>query len=204
SLLATQLVLRLCMAFSVELPLRLLFEEPTVAGQARAIEEALKGEAGVTAPPPLLPLEDRSRLPLSFAQQRLWFLDQLEPSSTAFNMPTGLRLLGKLNVAALERSFTEVVRRHETLRTRFDSVAGTPVQVLMPAEPVHLPVVDLRAIAVEERGAVVRQIAVEEGQRVFDLRRGGVVRQTRVRVGGEERVARFYVGPNGRRASSGE
>ena len=81
---------------------------------------------------------------LSFAQQRLWFLDQLEPGSTAYNMPTGLRLLGALNVAALERSFTEVVRRHEVLRTRIESVAGSPLQVIEAAEAVHLPVVDLR------------------------------------------------------------
>ena len=80
SLLATQLISRLRTAFSLELPLRLLFEVPTVAGQARAIEEALKGGAEVTAPP-LLPLAERGRLPLSFAQQRLWFLDQLEPGT---------------------------------------------------------------------------------------------------------------------------
>src|ERR1051326_8687393 len=190
SLLATQLVSRLRTAFSLELPLRLLFEFPTVAGQARAIEEVLKGEARVTAPP-LLPLSNRSRLPLSFAQQRLWFLDQLEPGSTAYNIPTGLRLVGQLNVDALERSFTEVVRRHEVLRTRIESVAGTPVQVLMPAEPVHLPVVDLRAIAVDERADVVRQMALEEGQRVFDLSRGGLLRQTLLRLGAEEHVLLF-------------
>src|SRR5689334_18531349 len=130
-------------------------------------------------------------VPLSFAQQRLWFLDQLEPGSTAYNMPTGLRLLGKLNVTALERSFTEVMRRHEVLRTRFESVAGTPVQVLMPAEPVHLPVVDLRAIAVGERAAIVRQMAVEEAQRVFDLSRGGLLRQTLLRLEAEEHVLLF-------------
>jgi amino acid adenylation domain-containing protein len=128
---------------------------------------------------------------LSFAQQRLWFLDLLEPGSTAYNMPTGLRLLGKLNVAALERSFTEVVRRHEVLRTRIESVAGTPVQVVMPAEPVHLPVVDLGKIAVDQREIVVRQMAVEEGQRVFDLSRGGLLRQALLRLGAEEHVLLF-------------
>src|SRR6185369_443799 len=103
SLLATQLISRLRAAFSLELPLRLLFDVPTVAGQARAIEEALKGEAGVTAPP-VLRVADRTRLPLSFAQKRLWFQDQFEPGSTAYNMPTALRLTGELSVKALEQS----------------------------------------------------------------------------------------------------
>src|SRR6185369_8772719 len=129
--------------------------------------------------------------PLSFAQQRLWFLDQLDPGSTAYNMPTGLRLLGKLNVAALERSFTEVVRRHAVLRTRIESVAGTPMQVVMPAEAVDLPVLDLRLIAEEERADVVRQIAVEEGQRLFDLSQGELLRQTLLRVNEEEHVLLF-------------
>ena len=125
---------------------------------------------------------------LSFAQQRLWFLNLLEPGSTAYNMPTGLRLLGNLDVAALERSFTEVVRRHEVLRTRIESVDGTPVQVVMPAEAVDLPLVDLRAIADEERAAFVRRMAVEEGQRVFDLSQGRLLRHTLLRLGAEEHV----------------
>src|SRR5262249_56635623 len=96
---------------------RLLFEFPTVASQARAIEEALKGEAGVTAPPLLL-LADRSRLPLSFAQQRLWFLDQMEPGTATYNIPIGIRLGGQLDVTALERSISEVGRRQRDVRPR--------------------------------------------------------------------------------------
>src|ERR1043165_1381058 len=125
---------------------------------------------------------------LSFAQQRLWFLNLLEPGSTAYNMPTGLRLLGNLDVAALERSFTEVVRRHEVLCTRIESVDGTPVQGVMPAEAADLPLVDLRAIADVERAAVVMRMAVEEGQRVFDLSQGRLLRHTLLRLGAEEHV----------------
>src|ERR1051326_74800 len=125
---------------------------------------------------------------LSFAQQRLWFLNLLEPGSTAYNMPTGLRLLGNLDGAALEPSFTEVVGRHEVLRTRIESVDGTPVQVVMPAEAVDLSLVDLRAIADEERAAFVRRMAVEEGQRVFDLSQGRLLRHTLLRLGAEEHV----------------
>src|SRR5215813_4198786 len=80
---------------------------------------------------------------LSFAQQRLWFLDQLEPGSTAYNMPTGLRLPGKLNVEALERSISEVVRRHDVLRTTFVTSNGEPVQVIAPAQQVRLSILDL-------------------------------------------------------------
>src|ERR1041384_3911760 len=109
---------------------------------------------------------------LSFAQQRLWFLNLLEPGSTAYNMPTGLRLLGNLDVAALERSFTEVVRRHEVLRTRIESVDGTPVQVVMPPEAVDLPLVARRAIPDKDRAAFFRERAVEKGRRFFNLGRG--------------------------------
>src|ERR1043166_8673785 len=168
SLLATQLVSRLRAAFSVELPLRLLFEFPTVAGQARAIEEALRGEAGVTAPP-ILAFEDRSRLPLSFAQQRLWFLDQLEPGTSTYNIPAAMRLRGSLDVAALERSISEVVRRHEVLRTTFVSVDGEPVQVIAPAQPVRMPVLDLSELSEAECEQAIEHHAAEEAHRPFAL-----------------------------------
>jgi acyl carrier protein len=129
SLLATQVMSRVREVFGVEVPLRSLFEQPTVAALAAKIEAALRGERGVVAPP-LVRVSRERELPLSFAQQRLWFLDQLEPGSAFYNVPTAVRLQGELNVEALERTLTEIVRRHEVLRTVFQSVNGDAVQVI--------------------------------------------------------------------------
>ena len=190
SLLATQLISRLRTAFSLELPLRLLFDAPTVAGQARAIEEALKGGAEVTAPP-LLALAERSRLPLSFAQQRLWFLDQLEPGTATYNIPIGIRLSGRLDVEALERSISEVVRRHETLRTRFVEEEGTAQQVIELAQAVVLPVIELSGLAAAEQEVEVQRLATLESRQAFDLAHGPLWRGQLLRLGAEEQVLLF-------------
>jgi len=119
SLLATQLVSRVRSAFGVELPLRALFEHPTVAGLAEEIENASR--LGGAAPPPLVRVDRGTNLPLSFAQQRLWFLHQLDSESPAYNMSLSLLLEGPLEVATLELALSAVVRRHEALRTRSQS-----------------------------------------------------------------------------------
>ena len=116
SLLATQLMSRVREAFGVELPLRELFARPTVAGLAEQVEAEVRGGVRVTVTP-LVPVSREQELPLSHAQQRLWFLDQLEPGRVTYNIPEAVRLQGPLDVAALERTLNEVVRRHEVLRT---------------------------------------------------------------------------------------
>src|ERR1044072_8925048 len=129
---ASQVMSRLREAFGVEVRLRELFERPTVKELAQSIERELGQGGGVSAPP----IERREReeeLPLSFAQQRLWFIDQLEPGNTVYNVPVAVRLQGSLNRAALEQTFSEVIRRHEVLRTRFDTVGGQAVQVIEAA-----------------------------------------------------------------------
>src|SRR6185369_12385593 len=144
SLLATQLFSRVRETCQVEVGLRRLFETPTVAGLAESVEQQLRRGAGVAAPP-LKPVSRSAELPLSFAQQRFWFLDQLERDSALYNITTAISLQGRLNVLAMEQTLSEVVRRHEVMRTTFASVEGGPRQVVAPAHIVKLPVTHLMA-----------------------------------------------------------
>ncbi|HEV3051001.1 MAG TPA: amino acid adenylation domain-containing protein, partial [Longimicrobium sp.] len=141
SLLATRVVSRVRDVFAIELPLRALFEGPTVAELAVRVEEMRRAELPVL--PPVVPTGRTEALPLSFAQERLWFIDRLEPGSTTYNIPAALRLTGALDERALERSLGEIVRRHEALRTVFAEVDGSPVQVISPFSGFALPVEDL-------------------------------------------------------------
>jgi amino acid adenylation domain-containing protein len=149
----------------VELPLRTLFEAPTIAGSAQRVHDALAG--GTLAMGPILPvpraLDLQLSFGLSFAQERLWFLDQLEPSSAVYNVPVALRLEGALDAAVLKESLSELVRRHETLRTRFENGHGRPAQVIEPFDSLEFPVIDLSDLA------EARRQCVEEAQRPFDL-----------------------------------
>ncbi len=129
SLLATQVISRMKAVLHVDLPLRSLFEAPTIVALAGLVEQALRG-AGSLKEPPLVPVSRTQELPLSFAQQRLWFLDQLEPESPAYLVPSVLSIAGRVDVHALERSVQELVRRHESLRTTFPSQAGHAMQVI--------------------------------------------------------------------------
>ena len=190
SLVATRVVSRVREAFGVELPLRALFEAPTVEGLAARVDALLREDAGTQAPP-LVPTPREGNPPLSFAQQRLWFLQQLAPGSAAYNMPYALRLSGALDVDALERSISEVVRRHEALRTRFPSLDGEPAQVIDAARPIRLDVIDLSDRADDEREAAVRALAADEAMRPFDLARGPLLRATLVRLADDEHALLF-------------
>ncbi len=187
SLLATQVVSRIREAFQVELPLRRLFEVPTVAGLAESIEVAKNAGQNLLAPP-ILPVPRDGNLPLSFAQQRLWFLDQLMPGNSAYNIPAAVRLRGPLNLAALEQSLNEIVKRHESLRTTFAMVDGRPAQVIAPALTIKLPVVDLRKLPETERETEVRRLVTEGAERPFDLSQGPLLRVALLRLGDEEYV----------------
>jgi amino acid adenylation domain-containing protein len=190
SLLATRVVSRVRRALGVELPLRVLFEAPTVAGLAGRVEALLAGGEGTQAPLVALP-RDGSALPLSFAQQRLWFMDQLEPGSATYNMPYALRLRGCLDPAALERSLTAIMRRHETLRTVFATAHGEPVQVIRDPAPAALPVADLRSLPAGSREVEVIRLASEEAARPFDLARGPLLRSTLLRIADDDHVLCF-------------
>src|SRR6185312_3478346 len=167
SLLATQLVSRARSAFGVELPIRRLFEAPTVEELAASLRA---GEGAELAAPPLEPAARGVELPLSFAQERLWFLDRLEPGGALYNIPAAARLLGELDAAAVDAAVDEIVRRHEVLRTAFaEGSEGRPVQVIAPWRRRPLPVVDLSALPAGPREAVVRGLAQEEASRPFEL-----------------------------------
>jgi amino acid adenylation domain-containing protein len=187
SLLATRVVSRVRDAFAIELPLRALFEGPTVAELAGRVEEMRRAE--LPALPPVVPVpRDGSPLPLSFAQERLWFIDRLDPESNTYNMPMAWRLGGALDVRALERSVGEVVRRHEVLRTVFAEVNGSPVQVIAPFRGFALPVEDLSGWNEADREAAVKRRAREEAQRPFDLAAGPLFRAALLRLGDEDHV----------------
>jgi len=187
SLLATQVISRARTAFKVEVALRKLFERPTVRGFAEVVQEAIQAQEGVASPPIKRAPRDKP-LPLSFAQQRLWFLDQLEPNNPFYNMPEAVRLKGRLDVRALEEGLNEVVRRHEALRTKFESVEGKPLQVILPAEQAELTVEDLSSTPEVEREEEVIRRASQESRQPFDLSRGPLIRTRLLRVGEEDHV----------------
>lgn len=132
--------------------------------------------------------EGKSYAHLSFAQERMWLLAQLDPSNPGFNMPVAIRLIGRLDTAALTQSLGEIVRRHEALRTTFVALDGFPVQVIAPAWPVSLPVTDLRGFPEAEREAQARRLAAEEMRRPFDLTRGPLFRASLLQLGDQDHV----------------
>ncbi len=190
SLLATQLMSRVREAFSVEVPLRQLFEQPTLGGLALAVEEAVLRGAGVSAPP-IVAVSREGGSPVSFAQQRLWFIDQMSPGTPMYNLPIAVRLTGRLDLDAMQQTLDEVVRRHEALRTTFTSVDGQPAQVVQPHAPVALSLVDLRALPADARRAESERLAEEDGRRSFSLSQGPLLRATLLRLGAEEHVVLF-------------
>ncbi|HJT56835.1 MAG TPA: condensation domain-containing protein, partial [Ktedonobacteraceae bacterium] len=187
SLLATQLISRIRAVLQAEVPLRGLFEAPTVAGLARWVEQALNSERGVEIPPPV-PVSREQDLPLSFAQQRLWFLDQLVPNSAFYNTPRSVRLSGRLHVMALEQSLNEIIRRHEALRTTFVSKEGQAVQVILPPRPMILSVVSLEELPESARQVQTRRLVDEEARQRFELAHDLPMRMTLLRLDEEEHV----------------
>ncbi|QSQ25383.1 amino acid adenylation domain-containing protein [Pyxidicoccus parkwayensis] len=187
SLLATQVVSRLRAVLGVELPVRALFEAPTVARLAERLQ-TLGEDARELRPPPLLPVPRTGTLPLSFGQQRLWFIEQLTPGAFTYNVPLFARLTGQLDVAVLERSLRAIVQRHEALRTTFDEMDGQPVQRIAPEPALALPVETLESLPEPERQQELRLRAQAEAQRPFDLRTGPLIRAKLLRLSVDEQV----------------
>ena len=186
SLLAVRLVARVREVFGAEVPVRGLFESPTVASLARELERAL--DAGGKPAAPLRPVPRHGHLALSFAQQRLWFLDRLVPSNPFYNIPCALRLGGELRVAALEVALDEIRRRHESLRTTFETVRGQGVQRIHEVAPCDLPMVDLAALGTDRHRQEAQRLTRREALRCFDLAIGPLLRAYLLRLSGREHV----------------
>src|SRR5262249_53942581 len=185
SLLATQVISRVRLDCGVELALRSLFEAPQARALAARIETELSARSGafMTAPPPLKSVRTEGKeLVLSFAQQRLWFLDQLEPGNAFYNMPAAVRVEGELNEWALAESLSEIARRHETVRTRIENVGGEAAQVIEEASPVRMPIIDLSQLGEAQRDEEARRLATAEAAVPFDLAQGPLLRLRLIRL----------------------
>ncbi|MEN8217960.1 MAG: amino acid adenylation domain-containing protein [Pseudomonadota bacterium] len=178
SLIGTQVMSRIRDTFAVGLPLHLLFELPTIA----QLSTRLNTKSRDSSLSPITRVERDKPLQLSFAQQRLWFLDQLEGKSATYNIVAAVRLEGQLNPQALEQSFQALVQRHESLRTTFPTINGAPV-VHISEEPFQLAILDLRALSRSEQDSEVQGLLKEEAMRPFDLVTGPLFRAKLFQLG---------------------
>ena len=181
SLLATQVISRIKRQFKIEVPLRVLFEAPTVAQLAQQVETLQQSGPQITVPRIQKVYRENSPIAVSFGQQRLWFLDQLSPGSFGFNMPFALHIKGCLDHHVLQKTFAEVARRHEVLRSRFESKEGEPVVVIKATTewdlsllPVELP----DTMTASQREEKYKALAGEEAKKPFNLERDSLLRTT--------------------------
>ncbi|UCH95458.1 MAG: amino acid adenylation domain-containing protein [Candidatus Aminicenantes bacterium] len=176
SLLVIRAITRMREVFGVELPVRKFFQHPTIKELAGEIETLGGNAVFITKAPPGVDI------PLSFAQERLWFLHQLDSETTAYFVPRVVRMIGQLNVAAVEQTFNEITRRHEILRTVFPTVEGRPVQRVQAHTPFKLNIIDLSGMAQSFQNEEVTRWIKEEGQRPFDFEKGPMIRITLLRL----------------------
>ena len=187
SLLVTQVLARVRDCLKVEVPIRSIFEAPTLEQFARLIQEQIsQGRQSELAT--ITRVSREGDLPLSFSQQRMWFFEQLSSGVGAFNIALGVRLSGSLNLPALEQTFSEIMRRHEGLRTIFPEVNTQPVQMIEPPGRFSLPIADLSTLTSEEREAEAARLTQQETLRRFDLGKGPLVRPTLLRMSHDEHI----------------
>ncbi len=168
SLLATQVISRIKKHLEVEVPLRNIFENPTIAGLAKAVEKEKLAQRGIELPK-IRKIPRDGKLPLSFAQQRLWFLEQLEPGTPFYNIPETYRISGELDTDALEKAINKVIERHETLRTSFHSENGIPFAVIEPELRFDLNIVELTDLSKDEQENKIKAIIKEENSKPISL-----------------------------------
>jgi amino acid adenylation domain-containing protein/non-ribosomal peptide synthase protein (TIGR01720 family) len=191
SLLATQLMSRIRQTFEMEVPLRTLFESPTVEQLNQALSE-LGTNGKKLSLPSIEPLPRNSEeIPLSWAQERLWFLDQLQEQNATYNLPGAVRFTGHLNFQALQKTLSEITQRHEVLRTTFKSSNGTPVQVINKEANLTINVVDLQHLPHVQQETQVQNLASVEATTPFDLSTGPLLRVTLLKLSASESVVLF-------------
>ena len=187
SLMLVRVASRIRESFQVDLPLRSLFEVPTLAALAESIDVARRTAAGLEDVPLMVGARN-SEQPLSFSQERLWVFEQLESNTGAYNIPRVLRLKGPLDTTALNRSVNSIIERHEVLRTSFLNVNGKPALSTAKSLTLSIPLIDLRSIPTEERDVRIRDLAARETQQPFDLTRSPLLRLTLFRLAEHEHI----------------
>ncbi len=190
SLLATQVISRCRQAFCVEISLQMLFDAPTIALLADAIAKLSNAYALRSSEHQIIPqIENREQAPLSFAQQRLWFLEQLEPNNPTYLLPTALRLTGRLNVGVLQQSIDAIVADHEALRTNFiSSDDGSPIQVIGDPRSVEIMLIDLTELPHCDIYEQAQRLLNQEAQRPFDLASDLMLRATLLQIDQQEHI----------------
>lgn len=190
SLLASQLIARVREIFQVEISIRSIFEQPTIEALAKVIDTA-RGDTTSQAEYVIRQAQPDTTYPLSFAQEHLWFLWKLEPENTYYSIPVAVQIAGELEIALLEASFHEIVKRHETLRTTFTLLDGQPRQVISPFFKLAIPLIDLTALSQEEQNVQTSRLHQQEALRQFDLEGGPLLFATLLRLGRERHIALF-------------
>ncbi|MFP5271127.1 amino acid adenylation domain-containing protein [Coleofasciculus sp.] len=184
SLLATQVISRIRQSWEMELPLRCLFESPTIAELSKHLETKVWSQASQV----IQPVTREKKIPLSFAQQRLWFIDQFETESAVYNIPYALHLTGNLNRNALEQSLQTLIQRHETLRTRFQLVNEAPVQIIDPHIHFTLSIIDLDNQQIDPQSAQVQQRIQQEAKTPFNLTQAPLFRVKLLRLNPQSHI----------------
>ena len=190
SLMATRAAVRLTKALEVTVPLKCLFDFPTVAGLAGWVENAKDtADAGEEGIPELVKAERGREVPLSYAQRRLWFLDQLDPGSVSYTVPNPIHFHGPVHLNALSKAFLQLVRRHESLRTTFVARDGEPFQLIQTApESLNIPLIDLSEVEESRRQSEALQAARDLARRPWDLARGPLFRVNLIRISPQEHI----------------
>jgi amino acid adenylation domain-containing protein len=194
SLIATRVVSQIRQIFNIELSLRSLFEKVTIEDLAQEIETATKSNLGLecSSIQTILPVPRTENISLSYAQQRLWFLAQLEPENPFYNQATALKLTGQLNIPILKQSLEELLKRHEPLRTTFSTnSAGKTAQIIHPSAEIPLPIIDLEQLNSTTTQQEIEKLANLEAQKIFNLEKDLLLRVTLLRLSPIEHIVLF-------------